>query len=80
MTTSLLPCPFCGRSPVILHHDRHAGGDVRRCIIVRCNSVACFVSSVVVVEGESGYRHGDVRTNAEAEQLAIEQWNTRTPQ
>lgn len=74
----LLPCPFCGSAPVFKEADGEIGGDdSRRYYIIMCKEESCVVNPWIAVEGESGCRYHDKRTNSEALDLTVAKWNAR---
>lgn len=76
----LKSCPFCGGKAI--EDDKTigvGGGDYRYIFGVKCSDEHgyCVVQPSVYVEGESGYRHGDVRTNDAAKRLSRLAWSVR---
>ena len=74
----LLPCPFCGAEPECdSFRSDIGGGDYRTAHRCRCTNPECWVRPCSAAWGESGYRNGDKRTDAEAKELVIREWNAR---
>jgi len=74
----LKPCPFCGETPKVKKRVEQLGnGHTRDYFLIKCLNFNCSVNPHFLSEGESTHGHGDIRTNEEAEKLAIEHWNTR---
>lgn len=73
----LLACPFCGQSP---KHETFGaeigGGDTRKRFVIRCDTRGC-VGPFAVEDGESGYRQGDLQTDAQALDKVVARWNSR---
>lgn len=72
--TTILPCPFCGRPPVVdqgklMHCQLH--GEPYQSIIIRCKTSDCPARPQV--------QGGDIHNEGweQAKKKALEKWNTR---
>lgn len=77
MNKILKECPFCGRPATSRRYSTETDGDYRFAFKIYCFNIQCTVKPFVVERGESGYKQGDTQTNEQAEQKAINRWNTR---